>query len=216
MTGPNKAQQIEAKKAAPAVRQRRPAFDREHGVEVAQALFHARGYDAVGVAELTEAMGIVPPSFYAAYGSKLALFERTLRRYAESEALPLDAVLASDAPPAQVLTALFVAAARHYTRDPVLRGCMVTEAMRADDAQAAAMAATLAEAGSGAIRDYIARFAPAGTVDRIADYVLVTLRGISSYACLGLGTEKLVGCCAIAGRALEAEFAGKDAHAQAT
>jgi TetR/AcrR family transcriptional repressor for divergent bdcA len=195
------------KETTPAVRQRRPAFDREHGVEVAQALFHARGYDAVGVAELTAALGIVPPSLYAAYGSKLALFERALRRYAASEALPLEQVLGANGPPAEVLTALFVAAARHYTRDPVLRGCMVTEAMRADDPQAAAIAAAIAEEGMAVIRAYIARFAAPDAADRIADYVLVTLRGLSSYACLGLSTEKLVGCSAIAGRALDAEFA---------
>jgi TetR/AcrR family transcriptional repressor for divergent bdcA len=197
------------KETKPVVRQRRPAFDREHGVEVAQALFHARGYDAVGVAELTEALGIVPPSLYAAYGSKLALFERALHRYAGAEALPLQQVLASDAPPAEVLTALFVAAAQHYTRDAVQRGCMVTEAMRADDQQAAAIAAALAEKGSTVIRDYIARFAAAADVDRITDYVLVTLRGISSYACLGFSTEKLVDCSGIAGRALDLEFAAK-------
>jgi TetR/AcrR family transcriptional repressor for divergent bdcA len=195
-----------------AVRQRRPAFDREHGVEVAQALFHARGYDAVGVAELTEVLGIVPPSFYAAYGSKLALFERALRRYAAAEALPLDQVLALDGSPTEVLTELFVAAAKHYTRDPVQRGCMVTEAMRSNDPQAAAIATALAEEGSTAIRNYIARFAAAEDVDRIADYVLVTLRGISSYACLGFTSDKLVSCSGIAGKALEAEFAPKVGH----
>jgi TetR/AcrR family transcriptional repressor for divergent bdcA len=191
----------------PATRPRRPAFDREHGVAVAQALFHARGYDAVGVAVLTEALGIVPPSLYAAYGSKLALFERALRRYVANESLPLDKVLAADGPPAEVLTALFVAAARHYTRDPVMRGCMVTEAMRADDDQAAAVASALAEEGSAAIRAYIARFVAKKDVGRIADYVLVTLRGISSFACLGYSTAKLVDCCRIAGLALDAEFA---------
>ncbi len=190
----------------PVPRQRRPALDREHGVSVAQALFHARGYDAVGVAELTDALGIVPPSLYAAYGSKLALFERALRRYAANESLQLDEVLAADGPPAEVLTALFVAAAKHYTRHPVQRGCMVTEAMRSDDQQAAAVAIALAEEGSAAIRSYIAKFVPKKDVGRIADYVLVTLRGISSYACLGYSTSKLVECCGIAGKALNAEF----------
>ena len=203
----------EPKKTKPAARQRRPAFDREHGVAVAQALFHARGYDAVGVAELTGALGIVPPSLYAAYGSKLALFERALVSYVTTDALPLEHVLASGKPPAEVLTALFVAAARHYTRDPVRRGCMVTEAMRADDQQAAAVATALAQEGSDAIRDYIARYAAAGDVARITDYVLLTLRGISSYACLGYGGDKLIGCAGIAGRALDAEFALHGARA---
>lgn len=192
-------------KTAP--RQRRPAFDRELGVDLARALFHARGYDAVSIADLTQAMEIVPPSLYAAYGSKLALFERALHSYVATDTLPLDEVLASTGSPAQVLTRLFVTAAQHYTRDPVLRGCMVTEAMRADDAQAAALASTLAQQGSDAIRAYVAAHASPRDVDRITDYVLITLRGLSSYACLGFSQDKLVDCSKVAGRALEAEFA---------
>lgn len=187
-------------------RQRKPAFDREWGVDVAEALFHTRGYDAVGVAELTQAMDIVPPSLYAAYGSKLALFERALIKYATRNALPLEQLLSDKGTPPDVLTRLFVAAAQHYTQDPVRRGCMVTEAMRADDAQAAGIAAALAAEGSNAIRDYIAQFVAADDAERIADYVLLTLRGISSYACLGYSQAKLVECAKVAGRALTAEF----------
>lgn len=188
-------------------RRRRSSFDRDHGVRIAQELFHARGYDAVSIADLTEALGIVPPSLYAAYGSKLGLFERTLRSYALTDALNVEPILASSEPPARVLTQLFVAAAQQYTRDPVRRGCMVTEAMRADDDEAAGIAATLAAKGSEAIRAYVAAHAPPGDAERIADYVLVTLRGLSSYACLGHSQSTLVECAKVAGRALEAEFA---------
>lgn len=191
----------------PVPRQRRPAFDRDHGVAVAQALFHARGYDAVTVADLTAALGIVPPSLYAAYGSKLALFERALESYVTSEALPVPDLLASTAPPAEVLTGLLVAAAVHYTRDPVRRGCMVTEAMRAVDPEAAAVAASLAAPGSEAIAAYVMRHAPPANADAITDYVLVTLRGISSYACLGHPQKKLVDCARVAGSALSDRFA---------
>jgi TetR/AcrR family transcriptional repressor for divergent bdcA len=187
-------------------RQRKPAFDREWGIDVAEALFHTRGYDAVGVAELTQAMDIVPPSLYAAYGSKIALFERALTRYATRNSLPLEQLLSDKGTPPDVLTRLFVAAAQHYTQDPVRRGCMVTEAMRADDPEAARIATALAAKGSNAIRDYIAQFVAAGDADRIADYVLLTLRGISSYACLGYSQAKLVECAKVAGRALTAEF----------
>ncbi len=48
-------------------------FDPEQAIETAQHLFHSRGYDAVSVADLTKAFGINPPSFYAAFGSKLGL-----------------------------------------------------------------------------------------------------------------------------------------------
>ena len=188
-------------------RQRRAAFDREQGVEIAQALFHARGYDAVSIAELTQALEIVPPSLYAAYGSKLALFERVLHRYIATNALPLEALLAEEGEPSDVLTNLFVAAARQYTNDPVLRGCMVTEAMRADDRDAAALASSLAAKGSEAVRTYVAKHASPDKVDSITDYVLLTLRGLSSYACLGHSQEKLVGCSKVAGSAFQSEFA---------
>lgn len=188
------------------LRQRRAPFDRDEGVRIAKALFHARGFDAVSVADLTQALGIVPPSLYAAYGSKLELFQRTLDEYVATDFLALDRILDSTAPPAEELTDLFVAAAHHYTRDAVQRGCMVTEAMRADDPEAAAVATVLAGLGSEVIRNYIAAHASADDVDRILDYVLLTLRGLSSYACLGYSTEKLVSCSKVAGRALDAEF----------
>jgi len=191
-----------------AVRQRRPAFDREHGVEIAEVLFHARGYDAVSVSDLTQALGVVPPSLYAAYGSKLELFERALLHYVQHNSLPFEQLLAEPGPPADVLTGLFVASARHCTADPQRPGCMVTEAMRADDEQAAAIALTLAEYGTDLLRAYVAAHAPASEVERILDYLLLTLRGISSYACLGYSQEKLVNCARIAGSALNAGFAG--------
>lgn len=108
------------------------------------------------------------------------------------------------------MTELFIAAAKHYTRDAVRRGCMVTEAMRASDEKAAEVAANLAEYGSKIIRSYVAAHAPITEADRITDYVLLTLRGLSSYACLGYSQAKLVECSKIAGRALDAEFAVTD------
>jgi len=112
-------------------RQRRPAFDREQGIAIAQALFHHRGYDAVSLSDLTEAMNIKPPSFYAAYGSKAELFERAMRRYAGEKALPLDKLLTPDLLPATALTSLLIAAAKQYGGDVALRGCLVTEGLRA-------------------------------------------------------------------------------------
>ncbi|WP_296185765.1 TetR/AcrR family transcriptional regulator [Pseudomonas sp. UBA1879] len=189
------------------IRRRRPAFDREEGVRIAQELFHAHGYDAVSIADLTKAMSIVPPSLYAAYGSKLELFERALNRYVSISALPIDKLLALEGEPTEVLTNLFVTVAKHYTQHPSLRGCMVTEAMRADDPEAAAMAVEIASPAISQIRSYVAKHAPPEKVDGITDYVVMTLRGLSSYACLGYAQEKLVECSKVAGRVFEAEFA---------
>lgn len=185
----------------PTKRAKRPAFDRDHGVAVAQALFHARGYDAVGVAELTQALNILPPSLYAAYGSKVDLYERTLRRYAETTMLPLDQILTDDRSPAEALTELLEVAARQYSSDDAHRGCMVTEGMRADDPVARERATEIAAPAATIIRAYANQhFGDRG--DEIADFVLVTLRGLSSYACLGLPQDRLVGCARTAAHAL--------------
>lgn len=186
-------------------RQRRPAFDREQGIAIAQALFHQRGFDAVSLADLTEAMNIKPPSFYAAYGSKAELFERAMHRYAGENALPMDKLLAPDRPPAEVLTALLVAAAQQYGRDSALRGCLITEGLRADDPTARNMAEKLGDAGIQAIRRYLDQVRP-DVAQTLADYVLITLRGLSAAACSGMSSERLVDVARFAGRLLTHKF----------
>lgn len=193
-------------------RQRRPAFDREQGIAIAQALFHQHGFDAVSLSDLTEAMNIKPPSFYAAYGSKAELFKRAMHRYADENALPMDKLLAPDRPPAQALSALLVAAAKQYGRDSALRGCLITEGMRADDPVARNMAENLADAGIQAIRSYLDQARP-DTAQTLTDYLLITLRGLSAAACSGLSSERLVEVAQTAGRLLALELEASDGAA---
>ncbi len=74
--------------------------------------------------------------------------------------------------------------------------------MRADDETARNMAAELPRGGSDIITNYI-REHHAKDPKRVTDYVLMTLRGLSSYARLGYSTERLTHCAEMAGRALE-------------
>ncbi|MDO8212036.1 TetR/AcrR family transcriptional regulator [Conexibacter sp. CPCC 206217] len=60
------------------------SFDSEAALDQAVELFWRQGYAATTVADLTDAMGINPPSLYAAFGSKQQLFERAAQRYAET------------------------------------------------------------------------------------------------------------------------------------
>ena len=186
-------------------RQRRPAFDREQGIAISQVLFHQRGFDAVSLSELTEAMNIKPPSFYAAYGSKAELFERAMHRYAHENALPVDQLLTLDRPPAEAVASLFVAAAKQYAGDNTLRGCLITEGMRADDPIARHMAEQLGEAAIQNIRSYLDQAFPEAA-QSLTDYVLITLRGLSAAACSGISPKRLVAVAKIAGKAISEEF----------
>jgi AcrR family transcriptional regulator len=58
-------------------------FDVDEAVETAIRLFWTKGYERTSLADLTEAMGVTPPSFYFAFGSKDGVFKRMLERYVE-------------------------------------------------------------------------------------------------------------------------------------
>lgn len=106
-------------------------FDPEQAVATAQRLFHARGYDAVSVSDVTDALGINPPSFYAAFGNKAGLFTRILDRYAGTDAIPMAEMLRPDRPVAECLLSVLEEAARRYAADPVASGCLVLEELAA-------------------------------------------------------------------------------------
>src|SRR5437879_5569396 len=57
------------------------AFDAEHALDEAMEVFWRHGYEGATIAQLTEAMGINPPSLYAAFGSKEGLLKAALDRY---------------------------------------------------------------------------------------------------------------------------------------
>jgi AcrR family transcriptional regulator len=58
------------------------SFDRAEALARAMRVFWAKGYEGAQVADLTAAMGINPPSFYAAFGSKEAAFREAVELYA--------------------------------------------------------------------------------------------------------------------------------------
>lgn len=56
-------------------------FDMDAALDEAMEVFWRRGYEGATIAELTGAMGINPPSLYAAFGSKEGLLKAALDRY---------------------------------------------------------------------------------------------------------------------------------------
>lgn len=108
-----------------AERGRPRSFDRRAALERAMELFWDRGYHAVSMSDLTEAMGINSPSLYAAFGSKEALYREAAGHFAETES---DEILAPlrNAPTARAaIEGYLMASARTFTRPGRPPGCMV-------------------------------------------------------------------------------------------
>ncbi len=64
-------------------------FDLNQALDRAVELFWQQGFAATSVRQLCDAMGIQAGSFYAAFESKEACFQRALERYVEQQLLPL-------------------------------------------------------------------------------------------------------------------------------
>src|ERR1700733_10066888 len=102
-------------------------FDTERVLDAAMEVFWRHGYEGATVAELTEAMGINPPSLYAAFGSKEGLLKAALDRYAEKRAEFLREVLA--APTArEVAERMLLRIADLHTDPANPPGCLLVQA----------------------------------------------------------------------------------------
>ena len=180
-------------------------FDAEAAEQTALRLFHERGYDGVSVAELGEAMGIAPPSFYAAFGSKMQLFERVLVRYARSDAPFMEEALGRDGPVETLLVDLLTEAAKNYTRKGQPCGCLIQDGTRnCSDPQVCALTHDLRHSARDRIRDRVAVDRPKDA-GQVADYTMMVLAGLSAAARDGMPRRQLLELARLAGRAYRSE-----------
>ncbi|MCK1383461.1 TetR/AcrR family transcriptional regulator [Bradyrhizobium sp. 21] len=70
-------------------------FDAETALDQAMEVFWRHGYEGATIAELTEAMGINPPSLYACFGNKEGLLKAALDRYTKLRGVWMDEVVAA-------------------------------------------------------------------------------------------------------------------------
>jgi len=185
-------------------------FDPDEAIATAQRLFHARGYDAVSVADLTQALGINPPSFYAAFGSQAGLFARILGRYTDNEGVPLHEILLPGRPVAEALTAVLEEAARRYACDPAnpgsaAAGCLTIEGARCNDPEAREAARTLAAAARDTLHGFVAATHPKAA-RRLTDYVVTLMAGLSSMDRSGHDVHSLLATARIAALGIAQEL----------
>ncbi|MEL6062922.1 MULTISPECIES: TetR/AcrR family transcriptional regulator [unclassified Methylobacterium] len=84
----------------PAARGRPRSFDRGWALQRLLDVFWSKGFEGAQIGDLTAAIGVAPPSFYAAFGSKEAAFREAVDLYiATVGAAPMQAL--EDAPTAR-------------------------------------------------------------------------------------------------------------------
>ena len=132
-------------KVSPTKAKGRPrSFDREEALDRAMILFWQHGYEATSLAQLTSAMGISPPSLYAAFGDKEKLFLEAIERYITRGGADADTLMGG-ARTAREAVARFLAATAVRLTDPNFpRGCMVVLSAMSGSDEAAGVQARLA------------------------------------------------------------------------
>lgn len=173
------------------------SFNIDMAIEKAQLLFHEYGYDAVSVANLTKELGINPPSFYAAFGSKAELYQRVLKRYTLFDGIPLKTLLDEHKSLDDCLSQILKIAAHYYARNPEKCGCLVIEGTRCKDSVARTIANELQQIAIDQIHHFIVQ-QHADLADQLTDFICVVMNGLSAKARAGYSEERLLNTAQIA------------------
>jgi AcrR family transcriptional regulator len=106
-------------------------FDRDLAVEQAMHLFWENGYEATSLSQLKAALGggISAPSFYAAFGSKEALFRECAQRYLDSYATVTECLWDDALAPRLAIETALRRSARMQSERGHPKGCMVALAV---------------------------------------------------------------------------------------
>lgn len=170
------------------------SFDRDAAIETAMLLFWRHGYEGVSIGDLTKAIGVAPPSLYAAFGSKSGLYQQAMVRYEETlGCLDVAAIQSAKSLP-DAVRLLLEGAVRSVTRREHERGCMISSGLIAchpDNAAIARDAAARREALRGRIVQALSPFADGTQVQRLARYLSAVMQGISIQARDGVAMREL-------------------------
>ena len=172
-------------------------------------LFWRHGYESTSLGDLTAAMGVSPPSVYAAFGNKKGLFLESVRRYLSHPTSPQEIIDAAGSARDAAL-ALMSGAAQTFTDPTMPPGCMLATSAISVSASAADVQAELA-ALRNAVEAHLRRRIEHAVVDgelpedtdagALAGHTTAVIQGMSTLARDGASRDKLLGVVRIAMRA---------------
>ena len=182
------------------------SFDMDEALDQALKLFWTKGYEGTSLSDLTQAMGISPPSLYAAFGNKEELFRRALDRYMQEM---VDFCGTLNAPTAREVAERLLHSSADIDPDRPAGCLLVQAALSCSEASDSVRQELIArrKAGEDALRDRFERAVREGDLPPTADpallagYLTVTAEGMAVHATSGASREVLRG---IADAALQA------------
>lgn len=185
------------------------SFDRGAALHQAMLQFWQHGYEGTSLNDLTAAMGVTPPSVYAAFGDKKRLFLEAVGHYLSgpvtSERIIEEADTAQEA-----AWGLLKAAATGFTGVGTPAGCLLASSTASCSAAAADVQGELAAIRRAIEKRLTARIVhgisagemDAGTdAEAMAGHVMAVIQGMSALARDGATREKLMRIAAAAMRA---------------
>ena len=171
-------------------------------------VFWRQGYEATSMTDLTSAMGINPPSLYAAFGDKERLFLEAVEHYSERYRKPFACALEEGKTAKASIAKMLLAAAIELGKSGRDRGCMLV--MSATNCSATSIREAVAERRAqtrSRLKERIDRGVAEGDVPRgtdteaLADFYISVMGGMSLRARDGASRKSLLATAEAAMRA---------------
>lgn len=180
-------------------------FDEAEVLDAATRLFWERGYEGTSIKDLIDAMGMTPPSVYAAFGSKEALYDRVLDRYTETFGQMLLRELHAEPDLKRAISALVRDWARLLAGGAHPKGCMISLGMPAHSPDQATVARSLANRRAATRKLFLHRLEagrdqlPEGTdLTALANYLAMVIVGMSGLTRDGVTAKDLLAVADVA------------------
>jgi AcrR family transcriptional regulator len=176
-------------------------FDRDEALESAMRLFWSRGYEATSISELTQAMGILPPALYGAFGDKKRLFLEAVERYEKRAGCFAQRALTEEPTAKSAVRRLLIDAVRSFSDRNSPKGCLIVLGATNCTVESSELYEALAvrrHEAERAVRTRIAAGEKAGElsehadVDALAGMVTATLYGLAIKARDGVPRARLL------------------------
>ena len=174
-------------------------FDRDAALRHAMVLFWRHGYEATSISQLTEAMGITPPSLYTAFGDKERLFLESVQLYTSGEVTSESII--DEAPTArEAALGLLHASAIRFTGENTPAGCLLASSAISCSEAAANVQKSLGDIriklekhlqGKIAADRSLRKLKTRVNAEALAGHIMAVIQGMSTLARDGADREKL-------------------------